>query len=1050
MRSTTLSRWLAAAALMMSTLATAQVRISEIHYDNASTDVGEAIEVSAPAGTDLTGWSLVLYNGSTGASYDTDPLPAGAVPATCGARGVVVVNYPSNGIQNGSPDAIALVDGANTVVEFISYEGVFAATNGPAMGLTSVDIGAMQNGTEAVGMSLRRDVAGLWAPGTSTFGACNDDGVEPPDPEVASVAVSPPSVTVPVGASVALSATAFDLSSAPISGVPFLWDSSNPAVATVSATGVVIALADGDTVVTATAPNNISGSSAIRVATETDPPVTDFRINEIHYDNSGTDAGEAVEIEGPAGASVDGFSIVLYNGNGGIPYGTPQLLSGTLLESCTERGVAVVTYPQDGLQNGAPDGIALLNASGDVLDFISYEGPLTALAGPAAGLTATDILASQTNAPLGTSLQRLSTGVWDSGLSSFGACNPDSPVPPTNTILITGREAGDAPLPVGYEDQLFGQLRSPGGVTIPTTFTWVSETPAIATIGQNGVFRALAAGTAIFRATAADGTTSTIALPTHVGEESATAQYGNNTEFGEPTDADSSDDILVRRREFTSSYSPVRNSPNWVAYAIDATHFGAQDRCDCFTMDPELPSSLPQITTDDYTGSGAIAGYGIDRGHLARSFDRTSASLDNARTFLFTNIVPQASDQNQGPWAQFENHLGDFARLQDREVYVIAGVAGNKGSLKNLGLVTIPTHTWKVALILPRDQGLADVDDYRDVEAIAVIMPNDPGIRNVPWQDYLRTIDEVETLSGYDVLALLPDAIEAAVESGTQPPIAAVSGPAGSIEVGGSVTLNASGSLDPNGSIVSYEWNFGDGTVASGVSVAHEYAQDGVYNASVTVTDNDGLTGTAVFAVIVTNAAPVIGAVPGGNVNVGAPYTVEGTFADPGADAWTATVDWGDGSAPSTASLASRAFSLTHTYATPGAFTVSVTIADDDTATTTTHTVLVAQPAPGLDAALPLIDQLVADGKISRTLGLLFKAQVIAAKRLLERGNTPAAVVILKSLVVQIDLLVRLHHVTAADMAPLRSLLVQTIATLGGQGGAMGTFPSVREHRPWR
>jgi DNA/RNA endonuclease G (NUC1) len=1031
MRSMNAFRWLAVTgALMLSSLATAQVRISEIHYDNTGTDAGEAIEVSAPAGTDLTGWSIVLYNGTTGATYDTDALPT-PVPATCGARGVVVVNYPANGIQNGSPDAIALVDGANTVVEFISYEGVFAGTNGPAAGMTSVDIGASQNGTEAIGISLQRDVAGTWAAGTGTFGACNDDGVEPPDPEVASVTVSPASATVAVGSSISLSANAFDLSNAPIGGVPFSWNSSNPASATVSGTGVVTALAEGDTTITATAPNGIAGASAIHVTAVTQPPVTDFHINEIHYDNSGTDAGESVEIEGPAGASVAGFSIVLYNGNGGIPYGTPQLLAGNLPASCTDRGVAVVTYPQDGLQNGAPDGIALVNASGQILDFISYEGPLTATTGPAAGLTATDILASQTNAPLGTSLQRLSTGVWDSGLSSFGACNPESPVPPTNTILITGREAGDAPLPVGYEDQLFGQLRSPGGVTIPTTFTWVSETPAIATIGQNGVFRALAPGTAILRATAADGTTSTISLPTHVGEESATAQYGNNTEFGEPTDADSSDDILVRRREFTSSYSPVRNSPNWVAYAIDATHFGSQDRCDCFTMDPELPASLPQISTDDYTGSGAIAGYGIDRGHLARSFDRTAASLDNARSFLFTNIIPQASDQNQGPWAQLENHLGDFARLQNREVYVIAGVAGNKGSLKNLGLVTIPTHTWKVALILPRDQGLADVDDYRDVEAIAVIMPNDPGVRNVPWQDYLRSIDDVEALSGYDVLALLPDAIENAIESGTQPPIAAISGPGGPIEEGGSVTLNASGSLDPNGSIVSYEWDFGDGATASGVSVAHEYAQDGVYNATVTVTDNDGLTGSAVFAVIVTNVAPVVGAVPGGNVNVGAAYTVAGTFADPGADAWMATVDWGDGSAPSTASLPSRAFSLTHTYTTAGAYTVSVTIADDDAATTTTHTVLVAQPAPGLDAALPLIDQLVASGKISRTTGALFKAQVIAAKRLVERGNNPAAVVILKALVVQLDLLVRLRQVTAADVAPLRSLLVQTIGTLG-------------------
>ena len=40
------------------------VRVSEIHYDNDGTDTGEAIEIAGPAGTDLTGWSVVLYNGS--------------------------------------------------------------------------------------------------------------------------------------------------------------------------------------------------------------------------------------------------------------------------------------------------------------------------------------------------------------------------------------------------------------------------------------------------------------------------------------------------------------------------------------------------------------------------------------------------------------------------------------------------------------------------------------------------------------------------------------------------------------------------------------------------------------------------------------------------------------------------------------------------------------------------------------------------------------------------------------------------------------------------
>jgi hypothetical protein len=118
----------------------------------------------------------------------------------------------------------------------------------------------------------------------------------------------------------------------------------------------------------------------------------------------------------------------------------------------------------------------------------------------------------------------------------------------------------------------------------------------------------------------------------------------------------------------------------------------------------------------------------------------------------------------------------------------------------------IPTSTWKVAVIMPLDQGLADVHDYRDLEVIAVNMPNEPGVRDVDWNTYRTTVDAIEALTGYDLLALLPDKVEAAVESNTQPPFAAIAGPAGAIAEGTSATFDASSSLDPNGSIASYAW----------------------------------------------------------------------------------------------------------------------------------------------------------------------------------------------------------------------------------------------------
>ena len=143
---------------------------------------------------------------------------------------------------------------------------------------------------------------------------------------------------------------------------------------------------------------------------------------------------------------------------------------------------------------------------------------------------------------------------------------------------------------------------------------------------------------------------------------------------------------------------------------------------------------------------------------------------------------PAGADQNQGPWARSRTTSATSRASQNKEVYVIAGVAGNKGTLKNEGRVVIPRITWKVALILPRDTGLSSVHDYRDVQVIAVIMPNEPGVRNVDWHTYQTTVDAVEALRGYDLLARSRTKWRRAGVD-TQPPIAASRGRARSSRV---------------------------------------------------------------------------------------------------------------------------------------------------------------------------------------------------------------------------------------------------------------------------
>ena len=812
------------------------IRISEIHYDNTGTDVGEAIEISGPAGASVNGWKIYLYNGNGGAVYTPTNTLSGTIPATCGSRGVVVSTYAVNGIQNGNPDGVALVDSAGNVVEAFSYGGSFTAVGGPAGGMVLRDIGVNEPG--AAGTSLRRNSAGTWfAPATSSFGACNDDTAPPADSAVASVIELPASTTLVENATQQFTATAKNGSNVTLPGAMIGWTSTDPTVASVDVNGLVKALTAGSTMIVATSTNGFADTSTVDVNAAPPPSgLSNVRFSEIHYDNSGTDSDEKIEIEGPAGGDLTGWSVVLYNGDNGQSYNTVTL-NATIPATCTTRGVVVVSYASNGIQNGAPDGFALVNSGGQVVQFLSYEGTMTAANGPAQGLLSTDIGVSENSAPVGRSLQTDSAGVWYGPYpNTFGACNPLEPPPPS--IFFSGRVPSDVALPVGFQDQLFASLQDVSGNSIATTFTWTSETPSIATIDSTGVFTALAAGSATFRATAATGATGTWTLPTTVATPSATAVYAGNTEFGVPTDADNTDDFIIVHPEYTSSFNKNRGTPNWVSYDLEASHFGSQDRCDCFTFDPAAAGIATPYTTNAYTGSAAINGFGIDRGHLARSFDRTSGSLDNAYTFYFSNIVPQASDLNQGPWAAMENYLGDLARFSNKEVYIIAGVAGNKGTLKNEGKVVIPDYTWKVALILTRDEGLADVHSYSDVQVVAAVMPNNAGVRNVDWHTYETTVDSVEALSGYDLLALLPDPIEIAVESNTVPPVAATDGPYSGYLPGENISMSGAASSDADaGQTLTYAWDFGDGSTATGMNVTHAYASAGTFNVQLIVTD---------------------------------------------------------------------------------------------------------------------------------------------------------------------------------------------------------------------
>lgn len=134
--------------------------LNEFHYDNASTDAGEFIEIAVGPG--FTGFlsdiSVVLYNGENAANgvvYNTLNLASAfTLSGTFNGYSLFVADLPVNGIQNGDRDGLAIVNTAESeVLQFLSYEGTFTAGSGPATGMTSTSIGVSQNGQEAIGMS---------------------------------------------------------------------------------------------------------------------------------------------------------------------------------------------------------------------------------------------------------------------------------------------------------------------------------------------------------------------------------------------------------------------------------------------------------------------------------------------------------------------------------------------------------------------------------------------------------------------------------------------------------------------------------------------------------------------------------------------------------------------------------------------------------------------------------------------------------------------------------------------------------------------------------
>lgn len=245
------------------------------------------------------------------------------------------------------------------------------------------------------------------------------------------------------------------------------------------------------------------------------------------------------------------------------------------------------------------------------------------------------------------------------------------------------------------------------------------------------------------------------------GTGSAGAALSKHTTMGIPAPASTStpNAYLSVKSGYVLSYNASRKDPNWVSWELNTSYLGSIDRSDDFRVDDTFPASETQAQLSDYSGSG------YDRGHMCPSADRTKTTAANQQTFYLTNMVPQAGNNNRGPWVGLENYLRNLVE-SGKEIYVVAG--GTFSASSNVvgnGLV-VPDKTWKVAVVLDTI-GAGPSAVTTSTRVIAVMMPNEDSQISISadWTTFRTSVDAIEAATGYDLLSDVAPSVQAVIEA---------------------------------------------------------------------------------------------------------------------------------------------------------------------------------------------------------------------------------------------------------------------------------------------
>ncbi len=283
-------------------------------------------------------------------------------------------------------------------------------------------------------------------------------------------------------------------------------------------------------------------------------------------------------------------------------------------------------------------------------------------------------------------------------------------------------------------------------------------------------------------------------------------QLGNPS--GAITDTNNHNHYLIQRTVEAIDFSDNLGEPNWASWDLTSSDVGSSGRSPDFFTDTNLPANFTWVAPGDYSGSG------YDRGHMCPSADRTDNTTDNDMVFLMSNIIPQASQNNQGVWANFEDYCRTLASAGN-ELLIICGPSVFNGSRIPSGKAAIAAYTWKIVVVVPAGSGNAVSRIDTSTRVIAIKVPNNNSVSS-SWQNYVTSAAQIEVDTGYTFFTALSPSIASALRNkvdgqSTPPPIilgfSPASGAAGTNVIITGTNFDSASAVTFNGLSASFTFN---------------------------------------------------------------------------------------------------------------------------------------------------------------------------------------------------------------------------------------------------